>query len=81
MKFSQIDNQYYKKKYKGLNKKKVLLTIIKKLIGSVSAISSCTIAKLNSSVGIIVSSSTTLLKSIAIFIHEWIRFKIQNKIY
>ena len=38
LKSLKIDNEYYKKKYKSLNKKKVLLIITKLLIGSGSAI-------------------------------------------
>ena len=40
LKSLKIDNQYYKKKYKSLNKKKVFLIITETLIGSASTISS-----------------------------------------
>ena len=40
LKSLKIDNEHYKKKYKSLNKKKILLIITEILIGSGSAISS-----------------------------------------
>ena len=40
LKSLKLDNEYYKKKYKNLNKKKVLLIISEILIGSGSAITS-----------------------------------------
>ena len=64
----KIDNEYYKKKYKSLNEKKVLLTITEILIGSVSAISTSTTSLINPSIGILLSSSTALLTSLAILI-------------
>ena len=39
LKSLKIDNEYYKKKYKSLNKKKVLLIITEILVGSASTIS------------------------------------------
>ena len=68
LKSLKIDNEYYKKKYKSLDKKKVLLIITKILIGSASTISSSTMGLINPGAGIIVSSSTALLTSIAILI-------------
>ena len=62
----KIDNEYCKKKNKRLNKKKKLLFIIGILIGSESAIVSSTMGLINPGVGIIISSSTALLTSIAI---------------
>ena len=62
------DNEYYKKKYKNLNKKKVLLIITEILIGSGSAVSSSAMSMINPGAGIIISSSTALLTSIAILI-------------
>ena len=44
LKFPQIDNDYYKKKYKRLNIKKVLLIITETLTRSASTISSSTLA-------------------------------------
>ena len=58
------DNQYYKKKDRSLNKKKVLLIITKFLIGFASTISSSTMGFINLGVGIIISISTALLTSI-----------------
>ena len=62
------DNEYYKKKYKSLNKKKVLLIITEILVGSGSAIGSSAMSLINPGAGIIISSSTALLTSIAILI-------------
>ena len=62
------DNEYYKKKYKSLNKKKVLLIITEILVGSGNAISSSAMSMINPGAGIIISSSTALLTSIAILI-------------
>ena len=60
------DNESYKKKYKSLNKKKILLIITEILVGSGSAVCSSTMGLINPSVGIVISSSTALLTSIAI---------------
>ena len=62
------DNESYKKKYKSLNKKKILLIITEILIGSGSAIGSSAMSMINPGAGIIISSSTALLTSIAILI-------------
>ena len=62
------DNDYYRKKYKSLNRKKILLIVTEILIGSASAISTSSMASINPSVGIIASSSTAFLTSIAILI-------------
>ena len=62
------DNQSYKKKYKSLNKKKVLLIITEILIGSGSAIGTSTMSLINPSIGIVLTNSTALLTSIAILI-------------
>ena len=62
------DNEYYKKKYKSLNKKKVILLITEILVGSGSAIGSSAMSLINPGAGIIISSSTALLTSIAILI-------------
>ena len=64
----KIDNEYCKKKYKNLNKKKVLLIITEILIGSGSAISTSTMSLINTSIGIVLTSSTALLTSLAILI-------------
>ena len=62
------DNEYYKKKYKSLNKKKLLLIITEILVGSGSAISTSTMSIINPSIGIVLTSSTALLTSLAILI-------------
>ena len=67
LKSPKIDNEYYKKKYKSLNKKKILLIITEKS-GSGSEISSATMSLVNPSIGIVLTSSTALLTSIAILI-------------
>ena len=68
LKSPKIDNEYYKKKYKNLNKKKVFLIITEILIGSGSAIGSSTMGVISPGAGIIISSSTALLIGIAILI-------------
>ena len=68
LKSLKVDNEYYKKKYKNLNKKKVLLIITEILIGSGSVIGSSAMSKIIPGAGIIISSSTALLTSIAILI-------------
>ena len=68
LKSLKVDNEYYKKKYKNLNKKKVLLIITEILIGSGSAISLSTMSLINPSIGIVLTSSTALLTSLAILI-------------
>ena len=62
------DNESYKKKYKSINKKKVFLIITEILIGSGSAISTSTMSLINPSIGIVLTSSTALLTSLAILI-------------
>ena len=68
LKSLKVDNEYYKKKYKSLNKKKVLLIITEILGGAGSAVGSSTMGLINPGAGIIISSSTALLTSIAILI-------------
>ena len=68
LKSLKADNKPINKKYKSLNKKKILLIITEILVGSGSAISASTMGLINPSVGIIISSSTALLTSIAILI-------------
>ena len=68
LKSLKIDNEYYKKKYKSLNKKKVLLIITEILVGSGSAIGSSAMSMINPGAGFIFSSGTALLTSIAILI-------------
>ena len=62
------DNEKYKKNYKPLNKKKILLFISDILIGSGSAISTSTMSIKIPSIGILVTSSTALLTSLALLI-------------
>ena len=54
-----------KKKCKNLNKKKVLSIITEILIGAGSAVGSSSMALINPGAGIVISSSTALLTSIA----------------
>ena len=68
LKSLKSDNQYYTKKYKSLNRKKVLLIITEILVGSGSAISSSAMSMINPGAGIVISSSAALLTSIAILI-------------
>ena len=68
MKSLKNDNESYKKKYKSLNKKKVLLIITEILVGSGSAIGTSTMSLINPSIGIVLTSSTALLTSLAILI-------------
>ena len=53
----KLDNEYYKKKYKNVKKKKVFLIITKILLGSASTISSSTMSLINPGAGIFYSSS------------------------
>ena len=68
LKSLKVDNGYYKKKYKSLNKKKVLLIITEILIGSGSAITSSTFSLIIPSIGIPIASCSALLTSFAILI-------------
>ena len=68
LKSLKIDNEYYKKKYRTLNKKKILLIITEILVGSASVVGSSTMGLINPGAGNIISSSTALLTSIAILI-------------
>ena len=68
LKSLKSDNESYKKKYKSLNKKKVLLIITEILIGSGSAVTSSTFSLINPSIGIPIASCSALLTSIAILI-------------
>ena len=68
LKSPKIDNEYSKKIYKSLNKKKVVIIVTESLIGSGLAISSSTMGLINPSVGIVLISSTTFLTSIAILV-------------
>ena len=68
LKSLKSDNENYKKKYKILNKKKIFLIITEILAGSGCAISTSTMSKINPSIGIVLTSSTALLTSLALLI-------------
>ena len=68
LKSLEIDNEYYKKKYKSLNKKKIFLIITEILVGAESAVASSSMGLINPGAGTVISSSTALLTSIAILI-------------
>ena len=79
LKSLKIDHEYYTKKYKSLNKKKILLIITEIFVGAGSAVSSSLMALINPGAGIVISSRTALLFSIANLItKEYIsKLKIQ----
>ena len=64
----KADNEYFRKKYKSLNEKKIILVITEILVGGGSAIGSSTMGLNNAGAGFISSSSTALLTSMAILI-------------
>ena len=66
LKSPKFDNDYYLKKYGSINKKKVLLIITEILIGSGFAIGTSTMSLINSSIVLVLTSSTALLLSITI---------------
>ena len=68
LKSLEADNKKYKKNYKLLHKKKVLLFITEILVGSALAVGSSAMGLINPGAGIVISSSTALLTSIAILI-------------
>ena len=68
LKSLKSDNESYRKKYKSLNEKKILLIIPEILIGSGSAIGTSTMSLINPSIGVVLPSSSALLTSIAILI-------------
>ena len=68
LKLPKIEYEYYRKKYKKLNKKKVLLIVTEILVGSLSAVGSPTMGLINPGAEIIISSSTALLNSFAFLI-------------
>ena len=71
------DNEKYKKKNKSLNKKKVLLIITEILVGSGSAISTSTMSLLNPSIGVVLTSSSVFLTSLAILITNEYKSKLK----
>ena len=62
-----------------MNKKKLLLIITGKLVGSASTFGTSTMGLNNSSVGIIISSSTALLTNIAILITNEYNSKLKTR--
>ena len=68
LKSLKIDNDFYKKIYKSLNKKNALLSNSGILLGSGSAITTSRLTILKPSIGIMLASSTALLTSIAILV-------------
>ena len=68
LKSLKIDNEYYRKKHKNSNKKKILIIITEILVGSASAVGSSAMGLINPGAGINISISTALLTSIAILI-------------
>ena len=68
LKSLKSDNESYRKKYKSLKKKKILLLITEIVVGAGSAVGSSSMALINPDAGIVISSSTPLLTSIAILI-------------
>ena len=68
LKYLKIDIEYYKKKYKPINKRKILLIVNEILVGGGSAIGSSSMGLINPGAGNIISSNTALLTSIAILV-------------
>ena len=68
LKSLKVDNDYFKKKCKNINKKKILFIITEILVGGGSAVGSSSMALINPGVGIVTSSRTALITSIAILI-------------
>ena len=68
LKSLKSDNESYREKYKSLNQKKIMLIITKILIGSGSAIGTSTMSLINPSIGVVLTSSSALITSIAILI-------------
>ena len=68
LKSLKSDDESYKKKYKSLKKKKILLIITEILIGSGSARGTSTMSLINPSIGVVLTISSALLTSIVILI-------------
>ena len=66
LKYFENDNEQYKKKHKSLNKKKILKITTENLVGLKSATSTSKTPLINPSIGIVLTSPTALLTSIAI---------------
>ena len=80
LKSLKSDKESYKKKYKSLNKKKRLIFITEILVGSGSTIGTSTMSLINPSIGVVLTSSTALITSIAILLmNEYIsKLKIRS---
>ena len=86
LKSLNIDNDYYKKKWKPFKKKKVLLIVSEILIGSGPSKTSSTFSLINPSIGIPIASCSALLISIAILITNEFNefnhnFKVESSLY
>ena len=68
LKTLEADNEKFKKKYKSVIKKKVLLIITEILVGYGSAVGTSAMSLLNPSIGVVLTSSSALLISLAILI-------------
>ena len=68
LKSLKIDNEYSKNVYESSNKKKILFIITEILIRSGAAISTSTMSLINPRIGIVLTSSSALLTSLAILI-------------
>ena len=77
LKSFKIDNEYHTKKYRSLKKKNVLLIITEILIGWGTTITTSTISIINPSIGILLTSSTDLLTSIAVLITNEYKSKLK----
>ena len=80
LKSLRIDNDFYKKKYKSLKKKKKIIIFTETLFGSASTKNPSTLSILNPGVGVINLSSTAFLTSMANFVtYEYIsKLKIRH---
>ena len=65
----KIDTEYYKKKYKSLNKKKIYITVPEILIavGGVSTSSALLVTGIASSTGVPIASCTAFMASVATY--------------
>ena len=77
LKSLKIDNDCNRKKYNCLNRKKVLLIITEILLRLGWAITTSTMSLRNPSIGIVLTSSTALLTSIAILITNEYKSKLK----
>jgi len=64
----KTDKDYFKKKFKSLNKKKIVLILIEILIGSTSAKSSSTLSVISPEIAIPIASTSTLLTPLSMLI-------------